>query len=174
MEVHRYFDRTGHWGLRIHILLNTCKGRHVEFFQNFVNTSLTAPKPGFYPKYQHSALQLCALDHPLSISINSGHRVLRDTACNEQGVHSFSLKVQSSKERFLVLLYSFSSFKWVPIFTLMCTACLTEYLQDAFLEVEFQVVGLEFALTYERIFSDCCMEKIWNLASKTCNFLYEY
>lgn len=29
---------------------------------------------------------------------------------------------------------------------------LTEYLQDAFPEVEFQVVGLEFALSYGRIF----------------------
>lgn len=138
--------------VRIHILLKTCKARHVEFFPGFVKTSLTAPRPGVYPKYQHTALKLCALDHPLSISINSRHRVLRDSTRKEEGVHSFSLKMQSSKEKFLVLIYSFYIFKLVTIFKLICTACLTEHLEDAFLEVEFQVVGLEFALTYGRFF----------------------
>lgn len=43
---------------------------------------------------------------------------------------------------------------------LVCTACLTELLQVTFLEIEFHVVGLEFALTCERISSDYCMLEI--------------
>lgn len=52
------------------------------------------------------------------------------------------------------------------LFTRTFTGCISG--------VEFQVVDLEFALTYEKISSDCCMLKIWDLASKAYNFSYKY
>lgn len=43
-------------------------------------------------------------------------------------------------------------------FMLLCTFCLRELLQVIFLEID-RISGLEFALIYGRISSDCCMLK---------------
>lgn len=56
---------------------------------------------------------------------------------------------------------------------LLCTLHLRELLQVAPLEID-RISGLEFALIYGRISSNCCVLKIWNLAAKACNFSYEY